>query len=152
MKGKAICVVGYGEVPGDKVDDVRRELRREVQAALDDGYRTFKAEFKGVGILFAQCVSEQREQCADIFIEVVLPHPKQRNQLTSEEQELLSTCNGFYLLPEEYQEDYPLAVTRRLTGKSERVIVIHINPLDRNTAYATDYTLAMGWDLRILEI
>ena len=150
MQEKAICVIGYGEVPGDKLDNVRRELRREIQAALDEGYRTFLAEYKGVGLLFAQCVNEQREQYADIFVEVAFD-PKRSDPLVSEEQELLSTCNGVWPLPEGSQEDYPLAVTRYLAGRSNRVIVVHGEELDHDTAYAMAYVQTMGPELIIVQ-
>jgi len=150
MQEKAICVIGYGKVPGDKLDDVRRELRREVQAALDDGYRTFLAEFKGVGLLFVQCVNEQREQYTDIFMEVAFD-PKRNEPPICEEQELLSTCNGIWPLPKGSQEDYPLAVTRYLGGRSDRVIVVHGEELDDDTAYAMGYVQVMGPELRIVQ-
>ena len=150
MQEKAICVIGYGEVPGDRLDIVRQEFEWAVGTALDDGYRKFLAEYKGVGILFAQCVNEWREQYPDIFVEVLFDS-KRCDPLTCEEQDVLSKCNGIYPLHEESREDYPLAVTRYLAGRSDRVIVVHGKELDHDTAFAMDYALMAGHDLKIIE-
>jgi len=155
MQERAVCLIGYQEIPADKCDHVYQELKREVHAALDDGYRTFLAEFKeGVGVLFIQCIEEAREQHTDIFLEVMIPAPKQCS-FSREEQELcslLSKSDGIFIQPDDYQADYPLAVTRYLVGRSHRVIAVHTEPLDRNTAYAMDYALTMERDLKVIAI
>jgi len=150
MSEKAICVIGYGKIPDDRLDIVRQEFEWAIGTALDDGYRRFLAEFKGVGLLFVRCVNEWREQYTDIFMEVAFD-PKRCDPLTCEEQELLSTCNGIWPLPEGSQEDYPLAVTRYLAGRSKRVIVVHGEELDDDTAYAMGYVQVMGPELRIVQ-
>lgn len=151
MSEKAICLIGYQDIPADKQNYVRQELKQEVQIALDLGYRRFLAEYTtGLGTLFIQCVNEYREQYQDIFLEVVLYNPEQ-SRFTDKEQELLSKCNCIRPLLGDYKQDYPLAVTRYLAGTSGRVIVVHAKQINHDTAYALDYALTMGRSLRIIQ-
>jgi len=152
MQEKTCCVIGYLEIPPDKLDSVRRELEREIGAALEDGYREFLTLFEeGAGMLSARLLKEQREKYPDIYLEVVL-HPKHFDRFTREQWELLSKSNGIKPLCEECRQDYPLSVTRNLIGQSERVIAVHNGQADSDTIYAMDYARTMGRDLRIIEI
>jgi len=152
MQEKTCCVIGYLEIPADKLDDARRELEREIGAALEDGYRDFLTFFEeGTGMLFARLLKEQRGEYPDIYLEVVL-HPAHFNRFTREQWELLSKSNGIKPLCEECQQDYPLSVTRNLIGQSERVITVYNGKADSDTIYAMDYARTMERDLRIIEI
>jgi len=149
---KNCCVIGYLEIPPDKLDSVRRELEREIGAALEDGYRDFLTFFEeGAGMLSAQLLKEQREKYPDIYLEVVL-HPGHFDRLSREQWELLSKSNGIKPLCEECQQDYPLSVTRNLIGQSERVIAVYNGQDDSDTLYAMDYARTMERDLWIIEI
>jgi len=152
MQEKTICVIGYLKIPADKLDDVRRELEREIGAALEDGYRDFLTFFEeGAGMLFARLLKEQRGEYPDIYLEVVL-HPGHFNRFTREQWELLSKSNGIRPLCEECRQDYPLSVTRNLIGQSSRVIAVYNGQADNDTIYAMDYARTMKRDLRIIEI
>jgi len=150
---KTCCVIGYHkEIPPDKLDEVRRELEREIGAALEDGYRDFLTLFEeGAGMLFARLLKEQREKYPDIYLEVVL-HPGHFDRFTREQWELLSKSNGIKPLCEECRQDYPLSVTRNLIGQSERVIAVYNGQADSDTIYAMDYARTMERDLRIIKI
>jgi len=152
MQEKTICVIGYLKIPADKLDDVRRELEREIGAALKDGYRDFLTFFEeGAGMLFARLLKEQRGEYPDIYLEVVL-HPGHFNRFTREQWELLSKSNGIRPLCEECRQDYPLSVTRNLIGQSSRVIAVYNGQADNDTIYAMDYARTMKRDLRIIEM
>ena len=152
MQVKTCCMTGYREIPAEKLDEVRRELEREIGAALEDGYREFLTSFEdGAGMLFARLVKKQREKYPDIYLEVVI-HPKHLERFTREQWELLSKSDGIKPLCEECQQDYPLSVTRYLVGQSERVIAVYIEQSDKDTLYSMDYARTMKRDLRIIEI
>ena len=152
MQEKICCVAGYHEIPADKLDCVRRELERELGAALEDGYREFLTGFEeGAGMLFARLVNDQREKHPDIFLEAVL-HPKECEWFSRAQWELLSKSESIKVLCEECQQDYLLNVTRYMVGRSSRVIVVCDGQDDSDTLYAMDYTRTMERDLRIINI
>jgi len=153
MQEKTCCVTGYRDIPADKLNEVRRELEREVKAALEDGYREFLMFFgEGAGMLLARIINEQREQYPGIYLEAVLPHPRYCERFSRAEWELISKSNGIKVLCEECQQDYPLSVTRYLVGQSERVIAVCVEQDDRATLYSMDYARTMKRDLRIIKI
>lgn len=152
MQEKTCCVIGYQDITADKLDDVRRELEREVGAALEDGYREFLTYFgEGAGMLFARYIRDQRQQYPDIYFEGVL-HPGLSERFSRAEWELISKSNGIKGLCEECRQDFPLHVTRYLVGHSGRVIAVCGGETDKDTFYAMDYARTMERDLRIIEI
>ena len=152
MQEKTCCFVGYGEIPADKLDEVRRELEREIGAALEGGYRTFLTGFtEGAGILFARLVNGRRGEYPDIFLEVIL-HPKHCERFSRDEWELLSKSTALKVLCEECRQDYPLHVTRYLVELSSRVIAVCGGQADSDTLYAMDYANTMERELHIVNI
>ncbi|HBL49638.1 MAG TPA: hypothetical protein DDZ65_05260 [Firmicutes bacterium] len=150
---KVCCAIGYQTILADKTDNVKRELEREISEALSEGYRTFLTEFtEGGNLLFARCVSEQREQHPDIFLEAVLPTPAVCEGFGRSTWEHLSQCNGIKVLCDKCREEYPLSVIRNLTAQSSRVIVLYGEEPDHNTLFAMDYAQTMERELRIIKI
>jgi len=148
MSEKTVCVIGYGEIPLSKRDYLKQELEREISTALEDGYRTFMAEYReGAGLLFIQCVHERRVECTDIFSEIVISQGCEQF-----DDELLSMCNDVKLMWPKYQNTYPLGVTRYLIGNSSRVIAVFRKRGDYDTAYALDYARVMGRDFHIIQM
>ena len=45
METKTCCVTGHRDIPKEYLDYVEQELRREVQAAIEDGYTRFISGF-----------------------------------------------------------------------------------------------------------
>lgn len=151
MQEKTCCVTGYREIPANKMDEVRWELKREISAALEGGYRTFITGFEeGVGMLFTRLLNERRGEYPDIFLEVIL-HPKHCERFNHTEWELISKSNGVKILCEECQQDYPLSVTQYSVGQSKRVIAVYDGKTDSDTIYAMDYARTMERDLRIIK-
>ena len=153
MQAKTIGLISFQEIPADKEDYVRRELEREIGAALEEGYKTFLTEYvQGAGMIFTRCVKEQGGKYPDIYLEGILSYTKQCERFSRDEWELLSKCNGIKVLCDDCKQNYPLSVTRYLAGQSGRVIVIHDAQPDHDTAYAMDYARSMERDLRIIQI
>lgn len=153
MQEKACCVTGHRDIPDDKLDDVRRELEREVIQALEDGYRTFLTGFaEGADMLFAQCVNEQREKYPDIFLEAAIPYPGRLEQLDMDGWELLSKCNGLKVVCQRYQYDCFFLRNRYMVQSSSRVIALYDGRAKGGTLYTMNYAHEMERDLRTIKI
>ena len=49
METKVCCVTGHRDIPAERISYVEQELRREVRAAIEDGYtRLFLALQRGL--------------------------------------------------------------------------------------------------------
>lgn len=71
MDKKTCCVTGHRNIPAERIAYVEQELRREVQAAIEDGYTRFISGFaEGADLMFAAIVAEQKEH--------MLPSTKKR--------------------------------------------------------------------------
>jgi uncharacterized phage-like protein YoqJ len=152
-QGKICCVTGHREIPADKLDNVRRELQREVDTALNDGYRVFITGFaEGVDMLFARCVNERRGEYPDIFLEAALPYANRSKRLDKDGKELLSTCNGVKIICQEYQHDCFFQRNRYMVQQSSRVIAVYDGRSEGGTLFTMDYAEALKRDLRVIEI
>jgi len=45
METKVCCVTGHRDIPAERISYVEQELRREVRAAIEDGYTRFISGF-----------------------------------------------------------------------------------------------------------
>ena len=62
METKVCCVTGHRDIPTDRAVYVEQALRREVLAAIEDGYTRFISGFaEGTDLMFAAIVAEQKE-------------------------------------------------------------------------------------------
>lgn len=153
IKAKSCCVTGHREIPAEKMDYVKQELKREVQVALEDGYKVFLTGFAdGVDIIFAWCVIERRDEYPDIFLEAVMPFANRVKRLKKDERELLSQCNGVKVICEKYQRDCYFQRNRYMVQQSSRIIAVYDGRGDGGTLLTMDYARAMGRDLRIIEM
>lgn len=63
MEEKACCVTGHRDIPADKVAYVKEKLLGEIEAAIADGYTTFRSGFaEGANLLFAALVLKLKEE------------------------------------------------------------------------------------------
>ena len=61
METKVCCVTGHRDIPTDRAVYVEQALRREVLAAIEDGYTRFISGFaEGTDLMFAAIVAEQK--------------------------------------------------------------------------------------------
>jgi len=150
---KTCCVTGHREIPADKLDYVKRELEREIKAALEDGYREFITGFaEGVDILFARCVNERRGEYPDIFLEAAIPYAGRIKQLDESGRELFAQCNGFKTICAKYQPDCFFQRNRYMVQHSSRVIAVYDGRAGGGTFFTMDYARALERDLHIIEI
>ena len=84
MKEKCCCVSGHRDIPADKLPYVKEELRKAVQAAIEDGFTRFISGFaEGTDLLFAAIVVEEKEKNPAIHLEAAIPicHPCKKQKL-----------------------------------------------------------------------
>ena len=61
METKVCCVTGHRDIPTDRAVYVEQALRREVLAAIEDGYTRFISGFaEGTDLMFAAIVPSKR--------------------------------------------------------------------------------------------
>ena len=88
MAEKTCCVTGHRDIPEDRIAYVEQELRREVLAAIQDGYTRFISGFaEGADLMFAAIVAEQKEHAPSCFLE--------RNRyMAGESQRVIAVYDG----------------------------------------------------------
>lgn len=75
METKVCCVTGHRDIPIDRAVYVEQALRREVLAAIEDGYTRFISGFaEGTDLMFAAIVAEQKEYIPNLYLEAALPY------------------------------------------------------------------------------
>jgi len=147
------CVTGHREIPADKLDYVKRELEREIRAALEDGYREFLTGFaEGVDMLFARCVNERREEYPDIFLEAAISYAGRIKRFNKDGRELFAKCDGFKIICAKYQRDCFFQRNRYMVQKSSRVIAVYDGRAGGGTFFTMDYARNLERDLRVIEI
>ena len=66
---KTCCVTGHRDIPAEKKGLVEEALRREVAAAIEDGYTRFISGFaEGADLMFAAIVAEAKKENGSLFL------------------------------------------------------------------------------------
>lgn len=153
MSNKTCCVTGHRDIPADKTDFVRVQLQKEISLAIKDGYTIFISGFaKGVDLLFAEGVAEEKKKHPELFLEAALPY---RNRIKSNDkqfQNLMKHCNGIKIVCEEYKPDCFMLRNRYMVLQSNQVIAVYDGRPKGGTVFTMCHAHAMERDLRIIEI
>ena len=68
MDKKTCCVTGHRDIPAERIAYVEQELRREVRAAIEDGYTRFNSGCaEGTDLMFAAIVAEEMEHHPELI-------------------------------------------------------------------------------------
>ena len=95
METKVCCVTGHRDIPAERISYVEQELRREVRAAIEDGYTRFISGFaEGTDLMFAAIVAEEMEHHPELFLEAAIPYAGRIKTKNQQFHELLRACNG----------------------------------------------------------
>ena len=74
-KARRTCVTGHRDIPLDKIDYVRQELKKKIELAIAENYQLFMSRFaKGVDLEFASIVVEMRQKHPAIRLEAAIPY------------------------------------------------------------------------------
>ena len=65
---KTCCITGHRDIPAEKTKFVEEELRKEVAAAIEDGYTRFISGFaEGADLMFAAVVAAAKKKMTACF-------------------------------------------------------------------------------------
>lgn len=153
MTERTCCVTGHRDIPEDKRAYVEEVLRKEVDAAIADGYTCFISGFsEGVDLIFAAIVAEQKEKNPALFLEAAIPY---RNRLKAKDatfQALLKACNGINVESEKYEPNCFFIRDRKMVLASNRVIAVYDGRERGGTLFTMRAAHVNGKEVRVIEI
>ncbi|TWH60291.1 putative phage-like protein YoqJ [Desulfitobacterium sp. LBE] len=150
---KACCITGPRAIPMEKIHYVRQALRREIEQAIADGFTGFLSDMdKGTNSEFTMLAAEKKQEIPGLFLEAVYPHAGRMKVKNKQVKHLMSQCNGFKLISQEYSRDCQFAANRYLLEFSERVIAVSDGNPKSNTAQMIRMATAKELDVRVIEL
>ena len=149
MEEKTCCVTGHRDILADRLAYVEQELRREVQAAIEDGFTRFISGFaEGVDLMFAAIVAEEKTRHPGLFLEAAIPYPGRLKTKDQRFHELLDHCNGVKVVCRTYSKSCFLQRNRYMVDASQRVIAVYDGRKTGGTASTLRY--AIGKEIRVV--
>lgn len=150
---KSCCVTGPREIPKNKIEYVRQELRRETSQAIEDGFTSFFSSMaNGTDLEFAAIVAEKKKENTDLLLESVIPYADRMKSKDKQFRELMRQCSSIKQISHERNRDCYFATNRYLLENSKRVIAVSDGKPKSNTAQLIRMATAKGLDLRIIDI
>lgn len=132
---------------------VEQELRREVRAAIDDGYTRFISGFaEGTDLMFASIVAEEIEHHPELFLEAAIPYAGRIKTKNQQFHELLRACNGVKIVCEEYEHSCFMQRNRYMAGESQRVIAVYDGRDRGGTLFTMRYAHTLGKEVRVIRV
>ena len=145
---KACCVTGHRDIPAEQMDRIQKLLRREILAAIEDGYSHFISGFAtGADLLFAEIVAELRE-VYPITLEAAIPYPGRMKTPDKTFQRLIRCCDTVKIHSDSYFKGCYMRRNRYMVGQSQRVIAVYDGRPTGGTAATVRY--AGKKDVRIV--
>lgn len=153
MFEKTCCVTGHRNIQEERSSYVEQELRREVLAAIQDGYTRFISGFaEGADLMFAAIVAEQKEHNPDLFLEAAIPYAGRLKTKNQQFQKLLRVCNGVKVVCPEYASSCFMQRNRYMAGESQRVIAVYDGRERGGTLFTMRYAHSIGREVREIRI
>ena len=145
---KTCCVTGHREIPAGRADGIRELLRREVLAAVADGYSHFISGFAaGADLLFADIVVSLKER-HPITLEAALPYEGRMKTPDKTFQRLIRCCDTVKIHSDCYFEGCYARRNRYMVDQSQRIIAVYDGRTTGGTAATLRY--AAGKEVRIV--
>ena len=153
METKTCCVTGHRDIPKEYLDYVEQELRREVQAAIEDGFTRFISGFaEGVDLMFAAIVVEEKVRHPELFLEAAIPYPGRLKTKDQQFQKLLKSCDGTKVVCDTYSKSCFLQRNRYMVAESLRVIAVYDGRERGGTLFTMRDAHAAGREVRVIRI
>ena len=153
METKTCCVTGHRDIPKEYLDYVEQELRREVQAAIEDGFTRFISGFaEGVDLMFAAIVAEEKARHPELFLEAAIPYPGRLKTKDQRFHELLDCCDGVNVVCRTYSKSCFLQRNRYMVAESQRVIAVYDGRERGGTLFTMRDAHATGREVRVIRI
>lgn len=145
---KNCCVTGHRDIPAAQMDRIQELLRREILAAIEDGYSHFISGFAaGADLLFAEIVAELRE-AYPITLEAAIPYPGRMKTPDKTFQRLIRCCDTVKIHSDGYFKGCYMRRNRYMVDQSQRVIAVYDGRPTGGTAATVRY--ARGKDVRVV--
>jgi uncharacterized phage-like protein YoqJ len=123
---KACCVTGHRDIPAEKMEYVKSELRKEVLQAVEDGYTYFISGFaKGTDLIFASIVADLMAEYPKLMLEAAIPYRKRMNTPDPEFHRLIGKCKTIGVHSEEYNPASFMIRNRFMVSHSQRIIAVY---------------------------
>jgi len=149
------CVTGHREIAAEKVDYVKRELRREIAEAIGDGYTHFLSGFAdGVDVYFCKAVFELKAEHSDITLGAAIPYRRRLDRLKENALTwaLLAGCSEINIYSGEYFKGCFLKRNRAMVQASERLIAVYDGRDKGGTVFTMREAAILQRDVRIIRI
>ena len=145
---KACCVTGHRDIPVEQASVIRELLRREILAAIEDGYTHFISGFAaGADLLFAEIVAELKE-IYPITLEAAIPCPGRMKTPDKTFQRLIRCCDTVKIHADSYSKGCYMRRNRYMVNQSQRVLAVYDGRSTGGTAATVRY--ARGKDARVV--
>jgi len=146
-------ITGHRTFDVSKIEDVKRELRREILVAIADGYTWFLSGMaEGTDLYFSEIVAELKTDNPSLSLGAVLAHPGRLKSRDKDFQRLLKTCNSVVIRSSEYTPNCYLLRNRYMVMESSRVIAVYDGREKGGTAAAMRYASTLRCELRVIRI
>jgi len=153
MYEKTCCVTGHREIPINQIAYVREELQKQIHVAIQDGYTRFISGFaKGVDLLFAAIVVEEKKQYPNLMLEAALPYAGRLKTNDQNFHMLLKNCNSIKIECEKYTPSCFMQRNRYMVSKSQRVIAVYDGRESGGTLFTMRYAHVLEREIYVIEI
>ena len=128
-------------------------MRREVAAAIEDGYTLFISGFaEGADLMFAAIVSEAKKENGSLFLEAAIPYAGRLKTKDKEFHRLLTACDGVKVISDRYVPSCYMNRNRYMVAQSQRVIAVYDGREKGGTLFTMRAAHVQGREIRLIEI
>lgn len=155
MRKKTCCVTGHRDLPQKEINRVKAALKREVDAAVADGFTRFMSGFgEGVDQYFAEIVLEKKKTNPELELVAVIPYQKRLDSLNGKGKtyEMLEACAEVVVVQEEYHPSVYSRRSRYMAERSDRVIAVYDGREKGGTVRTIRFAHQMKKELREIPV
>lgn len=147
------CVTGHRDIPDEKLNFVKAELRREILSAMQDGYTHFISGFAaGTDLLFSEQIALLQDEGHQITMEAAIPYRGRMKTRDPQFRKLIERCNVIGVTAEEYSKSCYISRNQSMVQLSSRVIAVYDGRESGGTAFTIRYARVNEKDLKIISI
>ena len=153
LKVKSCCVTGHRSISPEMEDFVKKELRKEIILAINDGYTHFISGFAiGTDLIFADIVVEQKTEHPYITLEAAIPYGRRLETSDIEFNRLIEQCDAVVVKSEQYTKNCFFIRNLYMVENSERVIAVYDGRKNGGTAFTIRKARISQREVRIILI
>ena len=150
---KTCCVTGHRDIPVEKQGFVEDALRKEVAAAIEDGYTRFISGFAaGVDLVFAAVIAEAKKKNNGLFLEAAIPYAGRLKTKDKEFHKLLAVCDGVKVISDRYVPSCYLNRNRYMVAQSQRVIAVYDGRDKGGTLFTLRDAHVQGREVKLIQL